>query len=41
MGVSGIASNPRSLAVQLCVEEGFPVAQVARDLRIGLSTLGK
>src|SRR5512137_2104983 len=31
----------RRKAVQLCVEEGFPVAQVARDLRVGLSTLGK
>src|SRR5512139_2081151 len=31
----------RRKAVQLCVEEGFPVEQVARDLRIGLSTLGK
>jgi len=31
----------RRKAVQLCVEEGFPVEQVARDLRVGLSTLGK
>ena len=31
----------RRKAVQLCVEEGFPVEQVARDLGIGLSTLGK
>jgi len=30
----------RRKAVQLCVEEGFPVEQVARDLRVGLSTLG-
>src|SRR5512134_3878456 len=33
--------EPRRKAVQLCGEEGFPVEQVARDLRIGLSTLGK
>src|SRR5512147_2101247 len=31
----------RRKAVQLCVEEGFPVAQVAQDLHLGLSTLGK
>jgi transposase InsO family protein len=31
----------RRRAVQLCVEEGFPVAQVAQDLHLGLSTLGK
>ena len=31
----------RRKAVQLCGEEGFPVEQVARDLGIGLSTLGK
>ena len=31
----------RRKAVQHCVEEGFPVEQVARDLRVGLSTLGK
>ena len=31
----------RRKAVQLCVEEGLPVEQVARDLRVGLSTLGK
>jgi transposase len=30
----------RRKAVQLCLEEGFPVAQVARDLGIGFSTLG-
>ncbi len=30
----------RRKAVQLCLEEGFPVAQVARELGFGLSTLG-
>src|SRR3974377_1428554 len=30
----------RRKAVQLCLEEGFPVKQVARDLGVGFSTLG-
>ena len=30
----------RRKAVQLCLEEGFPVAQVARELGVGFSTLG-
>ena len=30
----------RRRAVQLCLEEGFPVTQVARELGVGLSTLG-
>jgi transposase InsO family protein len=31
----------RRKAVQLCLEEGFPVRQVAREMGVGLSTLGK
>ena len=30
----------RRKAVQLCLEEGFPVKQVARELGVGFSTLG-
>jgi len=30
----------RRKAVQLCLEEGFPVDQVARELKVGFSTLG-
>ena len=30
----------RRKAVQLCLEEGFPVKQVAHDLGVGFSTLG-
>ncbi len=30
----------RRKAVQLCLEEGFPVEQVARELGVGFSTLG-
>ena len=30
----------RRKAVRLCLEEGFPVAQVARELGVGFSTLG-
>src|SRR5512138_3128953 len=30
----------RRRAVQLCLEEGFPVAQVARDVGVSVSTLG-
>ena len=30
----------RRRAVQLCLEEGFPVEQVARDLGVGFSTIG-
>src|SRR5512134_3504092 len=30
----------RRKAVQLCLEEGFPVDQVARELGVGFSTLG-
>ena len=31
----------RRKAVQLCLEEGFPVEQVAREMGVGHSTLGK
>ncbi|HKS73533.1 MAG TPA: helix-turn-helix domain-containing protein, partial [Terriglobales bacterium] len=31
----------RRKAVQLCLEEGFPAQQVARELGVGLSTLSK
>ena len=31
----------RRKAVQLCLEEGFPVEQVAREMGVGFSTLGK
>ena len=31
----------RRKAVQLCLEEGFPVRQEAREMGVGLSTLGK
>jgi len=31
----------RRKAVQLCLEEGFPVQQVAREMGVGLSTLSK
>src|SRR5271157_2083024 len=31
----------RRKAVQLCLEEGFPVEQVAREMGVGLSTLSK
>ncbi len=31
----------RRKAVQLCMEEEFPVRQVAREMGVGLSTLGK
>src|SRR5574337_330190 len=30
----------RRKAVQLCLEEGFPVKQVAHELGVGFSTLG-
>jgi len=30
----------RRRAVQLCLEEGFPVEQVARELGVGFSTIG-
>src|SRR3974377_1114332 len=30
----------RRKAVRLCLEEGFPVEQVARELGVGFSTLG-
>ena len=31
----------RRKAVQLCLEEGFPVERVAREMGVGLSTLSK
>ena len=31
----------RRKAVQLCLEEGFPIRQVAREMGVGLSTLSK
>ena len=31
----------RRKAVQLCLEEGFPIRQVAREIRVDLSTLSK
>jgi DNA invertase Pin-like site-specific DNA recombinase len=31
----------RRKAVQLCLEEGFPVPQVAREMGVGRSTLTK
>ncbi len=35
------AFEVRRKAVQLCLEEKFPAQQVAREMGVGLSTLGK